>query len=359
VNVTGTCHVLFAHDVGFSVDLDRAAARLEEARRRAPLRNPRRAPPGEGKRPPPLRVTRVGEPIDLGPARTGPRLEISVHESGAVVVTYAIPVAGPIEDLVALSDVLYDNDALRSDAQGRTEELVSILGDAVARPRVARTYEDYVIFELAPPVAPDQMADLWAKLGPTVARILRAEPGRLSEQEVREALSGQLSYEGSDAALVDWFAALLLGDDTEDERTVLELAIVALLEIRVLDDLLDDAVETAFESLSQRWRGPRSLALRSDRVRRVAEMQADYALLYEGIHNTMKLLGDQYLARLYREAARRFHLAEWEAGVERKLGIVGSIFQRHVDAAMSRRMEILEWIIILLIAVEVLAYFLR
>ncbi len=72
------------------------------------------------------------------------------------------------------------------------------------------------------------------------------------------------------------------------------------------------------------------------------------------MNNALKLLGDQFLARLYRKTSERFHLAEWDATIIRKLETLNSIYGKIADRATSRRMEVLEWIIIILIAVSIL-----
>ena len=78
------------------------------------------------------------------------------------------------------------------------------------------------------------------------------------------------------------------------------------------------------------------------------------AVLFEGVNNVLKLLGDQYLARLYRLAAERFHLSEWDASILRKLQTLESIYQKISDQVASWRMELLEWIVIVLILIEIL-----
>ncbi|RIK62200.1 MAG: hypothetical protein DCC65_17870, partial [Planctomycetota bacterium] len=93
-------------------------------------------------------------------------------------------------------------------------------------------------------------------------------------------------------------------------------------------------------------------------LRRVAQMQADSATLFEGVNNALKLIGDQYLARLYRAASGRLHLQEWDEGIIRKLHTLESIYSKMSDQQSTRRMEILEWIIIFLIAVSIVLPFL-
>jgi len=64
-------------------------------------------------------------------------------------------------------------------------------------------------------------------------------------------------------------------------------------------------------------------------------------------------VGDQYLARVYRLASQRFHLEEWDASILRKLDTLNSIYGKMSDQAATRRLEMLEWIIIVLIAVSI------
>jgi hypothetical protein len=98
-------------------------------------------------------------------------------------------------------------------------------------------------------------------------------------------------------------------------------------------------------------------AWRSD-LRLIGELQVEAAILFERVTNALKLLGDQYLARVYRLASYRFRLPEWNAGILRKLDTTDGIYQKVHDRAASWRMEILEWIIIFLIALSILLPFL-
>jgi uncharacterized Rmd1/YagE family protein len=84
----------------------------------------------------------------------------------------------------------------------------------------------------------------------------------------------------------------------------------------------------------------------------------DGALLFERVTNTLKLLGDQYLARVYRLVSQRFHLEDWDASILRKLETLESIYGKMSDRAGTRRMELLEWIIIVLITISIAVSFL-
>jgi hypothetical protein len=88
-------------------------------------------------------------------------------------------------------------------------------------------------------------------------------------------------------------------------------------------------------------------------ARRVAQMQVDAAVLFERVSSVLKIFGEQYLARAYRLLAERFRLREWDASIQRKLQTIESIYDKLSDEAGARRMELLEWIIVLLIAFEI------
>jgi hypothetical protein len=151
----------------------------------------------------------------------------------------------------------------------------------------------------------------------------------------------------------------MIDDAGDDVRAVLEFANVELLELRYLDRTLDDALDRSYEALSRRRH--RSLRLRRTfraDLQDVARMQVDSAVLFEGVNNALKLLGDQYLARVYRLVSQRFHLAEWDAGILRKLQTLESIYEKMSHQAVNRRMELLEWIIIVLIALSIVLPFL-
>lgn len=144
---------------------------------------------------------------------------------------------------------------------------------------------------------------------------------------------------------------MILDRDGDDVRAVLEFANVELLEMRYLDQKLDRALNQAYETSSKRrvnlfrLRGYYSADLRS-----AAELQVDNALIFEGVNNTLKLLGDQYLARVYRIVNKRFHLDEWDSSILRKLQSLESFYEKISDQGLNRRMEILEWVIVILIA---------
>lgn len=361
----GVCCIMFAYDVGFAVDLDAAEGLLnagqEGASQRAGiLKQRRRAPRYFEYHPAPLRVTQAAEPVVVGGRRTASAVDCVVYDFGAVSVMYRIDISGDVSGLPDLSEQLYENMDLIADSRRRVESLVETLRSAIKRPEISELVEDYAVFHIRS-LDGDEPVDRWVESNRlTIAQTLGADRERLSEQEIAEALSSRISYSRDDAAIIDWNAAVLVLPDAEDVLAVLEYANVELLEMRFLDDRLDEVLDSSYEAMeaeSRKWWWSHFFGSDAADQRRIARMQVDSALLFEGVNNAVKLVGDQYLARVYRLASARLHLAAWDSSILRKIETAESIYSKMTDNKATVRLEILEWIIIILIALSIVLMF--
>jgi hypothetical protein len=348
--VQGSCHPLYVFEVGFAIDLAAAEQRLGLTTERQVFRRPGLA----AARPAPLRALLDTSVTRMGPFTVLPEVEIVLYDFGAASVGYEIPLGATADELIALSVALREQPALLDDARGRVAGLIESLGPAVERPRIADLVEDYFVFRVQELAGDPDAAAISSHHADLVARLLRAETGALSPEEIADATQARLSFSPRDVTFVDWDSAFVYDPDPDKLRAVLEFANVQLLELRYLDSQLDRIMERSYELLLKRtgWRAFTPSFLAAD-MRDLAFLQVDSAVLLERVSNAIKFLGEEYLARLYRLVSMRLHLAEWDAGITRKLATVGSIHEKMSDRAAARRMELLEWVIILLITFEV------
>ncbi|HKQ49115.1 MAG TPA: hypothetical protein VJZ71_13675 [Phycisphaerae bacterium] len=375
----GHCWLFFAFDVGHGIDLDAAQKTFADApgaageeTRRTGISHRRRAPTYLQFHPAPLRIDQpAGESasLDFAGFRFAPRVECTLYDFGAVSVAYRIPLEGgdaglTLESLLPLAEALSDHTKLREQVRRRVKDLVIRLTGAIERPNLVDLLEDYTVYHARrwSPV-PSAQAAVNAACS-TVARLLLAESGPLSPQAIEAAMCEQLSYGPADVAVIDWNAALLLDAQADDALAVLEFANVELLEMRFIDDRLDSILDRSYSTFLRRDghhrpRSPLALLLDPHRAarRHLAALQMENAILFEGTNNALKLIGDQHLARLYALAARRFHLGEWDQSIVRKLHTADGLYQKLADEQSGRRMEVLEWIIIVLIAVSIVLPF--
>jgi hypothetical protein len=354
----GRCIVVFAYDVGAAIRIEEAEKVITAPKERGRINRKRPAPEYFDYHPPPLRIAQELEPISLGTHHTLRTVETVLYDFGGVMVTYQIPLAGPFPSLLPLSEGLYENPQLLEASQRHVQALMETLGSAVEKPELSAFVEDYAIFHIFSTHPVLELSEFVHMHGALVSQILRCEAHPLSDQEIRDATSTQIAFGTQDLTLIDWNAALMIGQEMDDVLAVLEFVNVELVERRFLDHQLDEALDEAYRAVTQetreRFRWPGSLDVN---LRRIAGLQMDSAMLFERVTNTLKLLGDQYLARVYRLASQRFHLQNWDTSILRKLDTLDNLYDKMAGQTDNRRMEILEWIIIILIALSILVPF--
>ena len=354
----GQCLAIFAYDVGFSIRIEEAERRITTIKERERIKRTRPAPAYFDYQPPPLRIIQEHTPISVGNHHTLPSIETVLYDFGAMMVMYRIPLQGSFRTLLPLSEALYENQELWEASQAHVQHLLGTLEDGVEKPKLSPLVEDYAIFHIIQTQPSLKPAQFVAQYGSAVAQILRCETQPLSEQEIHDATGAQIAFGTEDVTLIDWNAALIIGKEMDDVAAVLEFVNVELVERRFLDHQLDNALDEAYRRFTKRpWNSYRWPASMDATLRHIAGLQMDSAMLFERVTNTLKLFGDQYLARVYRMASQRFHLQSWDTSIVRKLETLENLYGKMSDNAVNRRMEILEWIIIILIAISIILPF--
>jgi len=356
---------MFAFDLGLSIDLEQASRIGREATQRIAVRRRGRAPAPAWfeYEPAPLRLARECPPVSVGGAKSEPYAEVTLYDFGAASILFRLPFEGSLNDLPALAEALDETRELLGAARAIVDRLSSEVRPAIAKPSVSALVEDYAVFALREWEGDAGRADgglaalLTAHAAP-IAGAMQGETATLSAALIEELIGARMSFTPQDCAIIGWNAAVLFDKDPDDVLVLLEHANVELLEMRVLDLQLDALLERSGRVLAAEGRrrywplGPTARDLRA-----LAEFQTDSSLLFEGVNNALKLIGDQYLARVYRLAAEKLHLPDWDAAVLRKLATAESIHDKIAGFQSAKRMEVLEVIIVALIAVSIVLPF--
>ncbi len=361
--VQGDAIALFAFDVGYEIDLARVG-QLLPAQPVRPISRAKQTPPYLQYTRPPL-VVSLGETLDLpGDLRgkTG-QIEAKIFDFGAISISYRwalnqkdMPLA--LEDLPGFSKMLFDCN-LESQARAQVVALIQTVRAAITRPVLSDLVEDYYVFSLeqleSAESAPVTAEKLLSQYESIFAQTLRFEVESLSLEQQKDALGKTISYYQNDLALIDWNAAILIDSDYVDTLNVLELLNVELLEARYLDSELDKRLQS-YENVVQkqpRWFLPLLSPYRKT-LQELAELRIESALLAERVDNSLKLIGDLYLARIHAAVSERFYIATWDASISRKLDIIGNLYQLLTDRISTTQAQTLELIIIILIGLEIL-----
>jgi hypothetical protein len=276
-----------------------------------------------------------------------------IYDFGSVSVALGCRLPGPLADWRHVAEVLRKPPELVPVARRVVSRLLELIGDAVDGPRPTDDIEQYTVFQLDR-VAATSLADWLRDDAASIAQVLRGDGVTLADEEVAEATARRLSYSTNDAVVIDGSAALLVDDEFEDTLAVIDFANCERVSMRVLDEDLDHAIVEASRLLRSRaWRWKRLISPWGRDVARLTQLTFDAAAEFEAIENAIKLTGDHYLARIYRLTIERFDLRAFREGIARKLSSLWSIQGVFLDQTSSRRSELLEWIIIGLITLEI------
>jgi hypothetical protein len=359
IELSGTLHFFAAFDWGEEVNLDQAQklVRLE----RYPLPRRRRTPSSIAYRPLPLQSLIGKVPVELPElGKLESAAEATVFDFAAVSVALRIPFRLSADCLRSLASHLADPAPLVKAARAAVETLHRELLPAITAPRWNDFSEEYFVFEIPPaPQVPAPSVLLGEHAG-WLAGLVRLEAEALSSEEIQEATRLHLRYGTDDLLVADWAASVLVDRDCDETLEVIEFANLQLLEFRDIDSRLDDRLAAAYgliRNLAGSWLPFWKSHTRS--LRALGEMKVEANTVFERTSNVLKLVGDQYLARVYRLLSTRYHLDEWERSVERSLAVVESVYQVLAQQAGAWRMEFLELIVIFLIGLEIVMAFLR
>jgi hypothetical protein len=234
------------------------------------------------------------------------------------------------------------------------------VGDAIIRPLPSTLEEDYIV-GVANAFSERLSAEALAARVDMIP-LLSGEQRPLSEGARRDLLRHRYSFYTDDMVVLTWDRAFIYEPRGDTDVTdVLEVANAQLLEMRYYDELLDaelprmyDLVEAARRRLS--LPGARRFA---DLARRLYTMVAEVTELTEKADNALQVTEDVYLARIYAAALELFRVPTVSAAVDRKLSIIRDTYTALYDEASSSRSGLLEIIIVVMIAVEIVLAIIR
>jgi hypothetical protein len=338
-----------AFDWGDAIALE--AARALEGAEQHVLPRRRRTPSSFTYHPPPLRFALPDVRLELPELGNCAAAAVAtVFDFGAVSLDLNIPFDLSPDALLWLSGWLAEPVQVLAVARSTMEPLYRRLKPAIRDPQWRDMVEEYFVFQFEPN---EMLATAWFQENTSwLGNLLRLESRPLSEDEATDALRLRLSYSPDDLFLPDWGAAVVRDQDCEETLQTIEFANLLLLELRHIDDRLDDFVLRTERLVTRRGRRLPWFGTTPEQ-RQLGEMNIEAATLFERSTNALKLVGDTYLARVYRLLADRFRLGTWETGIRRKLDTLEGIYQIVTDRAEAARSATLELIIILLILVEI------
>jgi hypothetical protein len=281
-------------------------------------------------------------------------VRVKFFEYGVISLRCSFPVSGSWEELESVAARVRRSEELVAYATRTVERICDELASALDD-RHPALIEDYFIVDIErfePRIDAERLLHDHSE---ALANILLGESGSLSQGEIEESLRTRFSYYSDDLTIVQWDTAFVY-DRTESSDAIadiLEFANSQLIELRTYDALLDSELDHIYAA--QPGQRARSIFGRreSDFAENIRYIIVDVLELIDRSSNALKVVGDAYYARIYRAAAARLGLADWQRQIDTKLASVRDLYSFVIDQSRARRDTFLEWIVILLIGIEV------
>jgi hypothetical protein len=350
--LNGILHIFVAFDWGDEINLDRVRQMVPASAQELPRR--RRTPLSFSYRPAPLHVALPNVPLELAElgivqARAG----VTLFDFGAVSIAFQVPFTASPDALLRFAGSLADPTRIIQKAREVVTPLHRQLGPAIHDPAWAEDLsEEYFVFQFPPEMCPQTADAAW------LAGMVHLESNPLSTEEIAEALRFRLSYSPDDLFVPDWTAAVLVDRECDETLQAISFANLQLLEFRQIDNRLDESLASASRIIQPMTHSTMAYWRMHDRPLRVlGELKVEANGLFERAGNVLKLVGDSYLARVYRLLAQRFYLETWIENIQRKLEVAEGVYQVVSDQASSFRTEFLEIVVVLLILIEIILAF--
>jgi hypothetical protein len=290
----------------------------------------------------------LGHPLDLD-------ITAKIWHFGAlsVMLSFEIPQNMTWNRLIELGNFLENDNNLHLLAKQKVEQILHTMNPDRINSVSWETYEDYICYFFKQLEGCEKNAmDVFDRYD--VFRLILSENNEtLSDQIKKSILESTFQYSRDDLAVIDWNSALIIEPSGSlDIVDVIEFALCQLLEMRYYDDMLDEKLTYLYSALEKK-----KFSIFQDYYAKLskeaAQIYLDISDTVESVENSLKVVGDFYLAKIFRAASQRLRFKDWQDSVNQKLENMAQISKLFVSEANEKKNQLLEIIIIVLIAIEV------
>jgi len=288
----------------------------------------------------------------------------TIWDYGVLSLVFQIPIAeGTQWSSLIPKGAIFNGDIpgieeLNQLAREKAREVTQMLRPALKRVNEWDVFEDYTIYFLEE-VAGIEKATQLLERGSVPELILGEPKEKLSPKSRTGIRDVSFQYSENDLVVIDWNSAIVLEPSGQrDIPDVLEFALTHLLEFRYYDDLLDHKLTDLYDSIEL---GKNTL-FRGDFAKISHEANSrfiEFSEFLERIDNSLKVVGDFYLAVIFRGAIRRFRIGDWKESLSGKMNLLARVSELLQGEVNTRRAHMLELIIIMLIVFEIVSALLR
>ena len=283
-------------------------------------------------------------------------LKVDVHakiwDYGVISIMFQVPIQEGTtwEQMIEFAAKIDQDKLLDQAAMLKAKELSTIIAPALRESHLWAEFEDYVIFFFEDLIGVTNVAELIEKAD--VPRLLIAETAiNLSYRSRKSILENStFQYADTDITVIDWNSAIVVEPSGNKEvPEVIEFALTHMLEMRYYDELIDTRLSTLYDSIEES-RGKFFTNRFTHLSKEASTRYIEFSEFIERVDNSFKVVGDFYLARIFRAAGEKFRMPEWELNISRKINLfsgISEVLQGEVNVNRSLWLEVTVVVLIL------------
>jgi hypothetical protein len=281
-------------------------------------------------------------------------VDAKVYDFGVVTLRLSVPVSGSFDDLRKISRELVYGGLLDSTAMRYLRKIKKEIETLLVKQRSEpEPFETFCIFHVSEFDKTTNVDTLMKNHRVDIAKLLKPDAELLSKNELDSAVSHYLSYYTDEIVIIDWNASFIYDPRISfDVVDIIEFALISLLELRYYDDVLDIAIDKAYIDIEAK-KNKFSLSPYGKTLDSLQRVKLEVSEVIDKMSNSLKLIGEQYLAKVYAQASKVFYLDTWKASVKEKLEAISSTYDMLSHRETNREMVILETAIVALFIIDI------
>lgn len=360
----GSILIHHAFDIGWEINLNTAERCLLEKQQSASRfkfsKDPRKAIIIKEA---PLSIDLGQEKINIDSKEYLANLTTKLWDYGAMTITVDINLTPATDwsEVEKIADFLENKNDIEIMVRRIKDDIKKLILPSIKKPYEWEQFEDYITYFFSSIEGISHPKEIFDKVD--VASLIMGEIGnKLSPIAAIPVTDNYIQYYDNDIAVIDWDSALIIEPTgSKDICDAIEFSLTHLLELRYYDYLIDKRLDQLYNELEDERKNISRL-IKSNYSKIAEEATRNYiefSDLIGKIENSFKTVGDPYIATVFRTCAEQFRFDDWNRSISRKMNTLFQITQIVQAEVNAIRSNVLEIIIIILIAIEVIPLLLK
>lgn len=276
------------------------------------------------------------------------RVTSTFYSIGAMSVSVVFPVNGMLSSLTRSLEQLYTSGELGKKIEEIARNLFEKIKPAIVNPAFSLTGQKQLVLVIRNQFESRSAGDFLTTHRRVLAGIMMMSEEKLSQSQMDLALGRCVTYSERDLVIVSERLSLIFDEDPSEALDVLELANLQAGELSFLDSRLEQTFVELYEAEPKSGWGLFSAA-QSSAAQKLNIIHLDSVIIADRVEQSFKISRDSYLSRIHYYCVEAMFLKSMIRGINRKLEVIRDVIDDIYDRQATRRMELLEWIIIILI----------